>query len=281
MFSSNPFDFLAGSFITNDVMQAYLILMVIFVAGGTILHVAKKQSARYFSEMAAMHRSNAKRSVGAGEKMGIAAGILVNEVALAGEFCNKERQASHFLSMWGFILYCIGNVVLIFGDATSAMGANLWHWGALMLVVGGAWFWFRIRVDVSAEGTKWYKLVEADIFIVSLMLTALFGLIWSSQAAGQTLGMNVATLFFVLFAISNTVLFGSVFWSKFSHMFFKPAAAYQKKVSKADGSNLNLPAEYDLADPATHARYPDLPLYMGTNPPNMGKGIRARAAKNY
>jgi hypothetical protein len=31
-------------------MQAYLILMVIFVAGGTILHVAKKQSARYFSE---------------------------------------------------------------------------------------------------------------------------------------------------------------------------------------------------------------------------------------
>ena len=79
MFSSNPFDFLAGSFITNDVMQAYLILMVIFVAGGTILHVAKKQSARYFSEMAASHRANAKRSVGAGEKMGIAAGILVNE----------------------------------------------------------------------------------------------------------------------------------------------------------------------------------------------------------
>ena len=28
----------------------------------------------------------------------------------------------------------------------------LWHVGAIMTCVGGFWFWFAIRVNVSAEG---------------------------------------------------------------------------------------------------------------------------------
>ena len=93
--------------------------------------------------------------------------------------------------------------------------------------------------------------------------------------------MGWTALFFALFILSNTILFAGVYWSKFAHMFFKPAAALQKRVAKADGSNLNLPADYDPADPAVHARYPDLPMYMGKNPPNMGPGIRREPANHY
>ena len=45
--------------------------------------------------------------------------------------------------------------------------------------------------------------------------------------------------------IATTVLFGSVPWSKFSHMFFKPAAAFEKRVSNANGSRNNLPSPAD------------------------------------
>jgi hypothetical protein len=48
-----------------------------------------------------------------------------------------------------------------------------------------------------------------------------------------------------LYLIATTVLFGSVPWSKFSHMFFKPAAAFQKRVEQANGSRSNLPAPVD------------------------------------
>jgi hypothetical protein len=55
------------------------------------------------------------------------------------------------------------------------------------------------------------------------------------------------------------VLFGSVPWSKFAHMFFKPAAAFEKRVSEADGTRNNLPAPADqpeqLGRVAKHARH--------------------------
>ena len=72
------------------------------------------------------------------------------------------------------------------------------------------------------------------------------GLIWAYlQAAGS----SWTTVFLGLYLIATTVLFGSVPWSKFSHMFFKPAAALQKRVAEADGSRSNLPAPADK--PAT------------------------------
>jgi len=77
------------------------------------------------------------------------------------------------------------------------------------------------------------------------------------------------------------MLFAGVYWSKFAHMFFKPAAAFQKRVTKADGSRENLPLDYDLTDPAVQAKFPDIPQYMGNNPPYMGKGIRREPANHY
>ena len=283
MFNTNPFADLSVPFITSDVMQWYLIVMIVLVAGGTILDMMHKKSAKYFFENAKKAKKDAKRTVSAGEKAGLAVATLANEVITSGEFANPKRRLSHLLTMYGFILFVVTTVIMIFEVSAKPLVAQLWHLGAIMLCVGGYWFWFFIRVDVNSEGAKWYKLVPADVFIVSLFTTATFALIWSYMQSngGVVSDMGWTTLFFTLFVISNTTLFASVFWSKFAHMFFKPAAALQKRIAKADGSNLNLPADYDLSDPAVHARYPDVPMYMGKNPPNMGKGIRREPANHY
>ena len=43
----------------------------------------------------------------------------------------------------------------------------------------------------------------------------------------------------------------------------------------------NLPEVPDLADPAVQERYPDIPEYLGKNPPNMGLGIKREAPSHY
>ena len=145
-------------------------------------------------------------------------------------------------------------------------------------MIGGYWFWFFIRVDISAEGNPWYKLVKADLFILSLLGTTTFGFLWSlAQASGGV----IATLLLALFVVSSLVLFGGVIWSKFAHMFFKPAAAYNKRIIKADGSLENLPIIGDLSDPELQKRYPDIPEYMGTKPGYMGLGIKREAPRHY
>jgi len=283
MFTSNPFAELSAS-ISPQIMQGYVILMVLLVIGGTVLDMIHKKSAQYFFENAKKAKKDAKRSVSTGEKSSIALKVLANEVLTSGEFCNIKRRLSHLLTMYGFIIFVATTAIMIFGyptpeASTPAILPALWHIGALMLCAGGYWFWFAIRVDVSAEGLSWYRFERADLFIVSLLTTATFGLIWSYT---QSSGMGaLSTLFFVLFIASSTALFGGVLWSKFAHMFFKPAAAFQKRVTKADGSRENLPGDYDLTDPAVQAKFPDIPEYMGNNPSYMGKGIRREPASHY
>ena len=111
-----------------------------------------------------------------------------------------------------------------------------------MVCIGGYWFWFFIRVDVAAEGHSPFRVMRADLFVLSLLASVTLALIWSALLAS---GSGGAKVFFGLYIISTTVLFGSVAWSKFAHMFFKPAAALQKRVSEADGSRSNLPAPAD------------------------------------
>ncbi|MDT8403459.1 adenylyl-sulfate reductase [Sulfuriflexus sp.] len=283
MFTTNPFAELSAS-IPPNVMQGYLILMVLLVIGGTILDMIHKKSARYFFENAKKAQASAKRSVGAGEKAGLAISTVASEVLTSSEFCNVRRRLSHLLTMYGFILFVVTTAILIFGYSAPETPApailpRLWHTGALMLAIGGYWFWFFIRVDVSSEGLPWYRLERADLFILSLLATATFGLIWSYL---QSQGVSMAsTIAFALFILSSTVLFGGVLWSKFAHMFFKPAAAFQKKVTRADGSRENLPADFDLTDPDVQKRFPDIPEYMGKNPPNMGLGIKRERPNHY
>jgi hypothetical protein len=285
MFTSNPFSELTqlSEFISPAIMQGYVILMVIMVVGGTILDMVHKKSAQYFFENSKKAQKNAKREVSTGEKASLAVSTLTSEVLTSSEFCNTRRRISHLFIMYGFIIFVATTAIMIFAYPTSATPTPailplLWHAGAAMLCFGGYWFWFFIRVDVSAEGVSLLKLERADIFIVSLLTTATFGLIWSYC---QSSGSGLTTLFFLLFIAATTTLFSTVLWSKFAHMFFKPAAAYQKKITKADGSAENLPADYDLTDPAVQAMFPDIPQYMGKNPPNMGLGIKRESANHY
>lgn len=280
MFSTNPFVELS-TLIPPAVMQAYIVLMVVLVFLGTVLDMLHKGSAQYFFENTRKARQSAKRQLSGGEKLGIAVQTVANEVLTSAEFKSARRRISHLFTMYGFVLFVVSTAVLIFGYPTepdAGIWPVLWHLGALALCFGGYWFWFFIRVDVAAEGVRWYHLNgRGDLFIIGLISTATFALLWSFTQGGGWLNM----LFLVLFIASSTVLFGSVYWSKFAHMFFKPAAAFQKRCTKADGSRESLPDDYDLTDPAVQARYPDIPTYMGTNPPNMGRGFSGERPSHY
>jgi hypothetical protein len=278
MITSNPIADVPA-FISPMAMQIYIIAMAIMVVGGTLLDVIHKKSAKYFFENAKKAEANRKREVSSGEKMGLAAATVASEVLTSSEFCNPMRRLSHLMTMYGFVVFIVSTVALVFGSE-AAIWPLLWHLGAISLALGGYWFWFIIRVDVSAEGKRWYEVsLRGDLFILSLLAMSTFALIWSYLASSG--GGAGATVLFWLFVLAATTLFSTVLWSKFAHMFFKPAAAFQKRITKADGSRENLPAEYDLSDPAVHAKFPDIPQYMGKNPPNMGLGIKREAPRHY
>jgi hypothetical protein len=267
-------------------MQAYIVLMVLLVIGGTLLDVVHKKSAKYFFEKGQSLKKIAKREVGGGEKIGIALSTLTNEVLTSSEFENRDRRISHLFTMYGFIVFVVTTAVMIFGlpvaeGEGSALLPVLWHLGALSICIGGYWFWFKIRADVRSDGNAWYDVHQSDLFVVSLLLMATFALIWSFlQASGGPTSVWTV-IAFVVFIASATTLFSTILWSKFAHMFFKPAAAFQKKVAVADGSRDKLPEIPVLSSAECKERYPDIPEYMGANPPNMGLGIKREAPTHY
>ncbi|MBK1646059.1 adenylyl-sulfate reductase [Thiocapsa imhoffii] len=267
-------------------MQAYVVLMVLLVIGGTLLDVVHKKSAKYFFEKGQSLKKLAKREVDSSEKMSLAISTFKNEVLRSSEFENPDRRFAHLFTMYGFIVFVVTTATLIFGlPSAGGFGAALigmlWHLGAVSICVGGYWFWFKLRADVRSEGNAWYDVHQSDIFVVSLLLMATFALIWSlfQTITGPT--SVVSVLAFVLFVLASTTLFSTILWSKFAHMFFKPAAAFQKKVAVADGSRDKLPEIPDLASAECRERYPDIPEYMGANPPNMGLGIKREAPSHY
>jgi len=249
MFTSNPFAELSA-FLSPSVMQTYIVVMIILVAAGTIYDVLHKKSAIYFRKNMQKSKARATQQVGAGAMVSMAIKTAVVDVAASGEFCNAKRRIAHLLTMYGFVAFAVATAIMIFSYPTSASVTpawvtQLWHVGAIMVCLGGYWFWFFIRVDVAAEGSSPFRIMRADLFILALVSSATFALIWSYL---QVNGNAWANVFFGLHVIATTVLFGSVPWSKFAHMFFKPAAAFEKRVSAANGSRSNLPAPADVPE---------------------------------
>lgn len=243
MFTTNPFAELSAS-ISPAVMQTYIVIMILLVVGGTLLDMIHKKSAKYFFANWRKAQNKGDKQVGGGEIAALAVQTAAVDVLTSAEFCNTNRRIAHLLTMYGFIAYVIATVIMVFGYSTPATPTPaifpaLWTIGGLMVCAGGYWFWFFIRVDVAAEGNSPFRLIRADLFILSLLASTTLGLIW---AALQTADSAGATVFLGLYLLATTVLFGSVPWSKFSHMFFKPAAALQKRVENANGSRSNLPA---------------------------------------
>jgi len=224
-------------------MQVYVVLMVLAVFAGTLFDIVHKGSARYFFDNWKKSKRKGPQNVGSGEMVSLAIKTGVVDVLASGEFCSARRRIAHLLTMYGFVIYVITTAVMVFAYPTPAAPTPgivplLWWIGGLMVCVGGYWFWFFIRADVAAEGNSPLRIMPADLFVLSLVGSVTLGLVW---AALQANGSSAAGFFFALYIVATTVLFGSVPWSKFAHMFFKPAAALEKRVSYANGSRSNLP----------------------------------------
>ena len=246
MFTSNPFAELSAT-ISPAVMQTYVVVMILLVAGGTVLDILHKRSAKYFFDNWRDAQKKGRQPVGGGQMVSLAVQTAVVDGLTSAEFCSPHRRLAHLLTMYGFVAYVIATVVMVFGyptpaTATPAIWPLLWTFGALLVCVGGYWFWFFIRVDVAAEGNSPFRIIRADLFILSLLASTTLGLIWAFL---QSVESSWTDVFLGLYLLASTVLFGSVPWSKFSHMFFKPAAAFQKRVENANGSRNNLPEPAD------------------------------------
>jgi len=275
MFATNPFAVLSAQ-VPPAIIQGYVIVMIVLVAAGTLFDIVHKGSAKYFFDNWRKSKSRAVQQVEGGALLSIAVQTAVVDVLASGEFCNARRRVAHLLTMYGFVIHVIATAVMVFvyptaATPTPAIWPQLWWLGGLMLLVGGYWFWFFIRVDVAAEGNSPFRVVHADLFVLSLLASVTLGVVWA--AAGGGVG-----LLFWLYIIATIVLFGGVPWSKFAHMFFKPAAAFEKRVSRADGTAENLPTQ-TRDDPEQRKRH-SMEL-MRDAPMDMGLGIKREAPRHY
>ena len=263
MITINPFSQLS-EFIPSIAIQTFVVVMIVLVIAGTVIDMIHKKNVKYFFENAKKAKKQATRTVSAGKKASILIKTVASDILTTSELAGKRRLA-HLLGMYGTIIFWVTSVIMIFCYSTSksltpSILPLLWHLGAIMTCLGGYWFWFFLRVDVVAEGNPWYRVVRADLFVLSLVVTATFGLAWSYLQVSGISGWD--TLFLILFGLSNLVLFGGIYWSKFAHMFYKPGAAIQKRLAEADGSNENLP-------------------YPTDKPKQFGLGIKREAPKHY
>tara|TARA_A100001015_G_scaffold259483_1_gene303467 strand:- start:91 stop:891 length:801 start_codon:yes stop_codon:yes gene_type:complete len=266
MITVNPFATLSET-IPAIVMQSFIIAMGVLVVVGTLVDIIHKKNVKYFFENARKAKKSAKKILTTGEKTAVVFKTLANDIATTSELGAGKRRVAHLLGMYGTILFWLGSVVMVFCYATPTSDTPsiwpiIWHAGAIMTILGGSWFWFFLRVDVYSEAQPWYRIIQADLFVLALITSSLFGLIWSFL---QSLNLNDRwddKVFLFLFVISNLVLFGGVYWSKFAHMFYKPGAALQKNLAEADGSRDNLPPPSDA-------------------PEKFGLGIKREAPKHY
>jgi len=266
LITDNPFSILAET-IPAIAMQGFVIVMGLLVVLGTLVDIIHKKNVKYFFQNAKKAKKSAKKILSTGEKTSVIIKTIASDIATTSELGAGKRRVAHLLGMYGTILFWISSVIMVFcyaspSSITPAAWPIIWHVGAIMTILGGSWFWFFLRVDVYSEAHPWYRIVQADLFVLALLATSLFGLIWSIL---QSLDLNNRwddKLFLILFVISNLVLFGGVYWSKFAHMFYKPGAALQKNLAEADGSRDNLPPPAD-------------------KPEEFGLGIKREAPKHY
>ena len=250
MLQTNPFSILAET-IAPIAMQGFIIAMLILIAAGTIIQMIHHKNLTYFFNNAKKAKMSATKELSIGEKTSIIAKTAVVDIGTTSELGFGKRRLAHVLGMYGTILFWLSSAVLVFcytgaGKSDSLTWSLLWHVGAILTCIGGYWFWFFLRVDVSSEAHPWYRIIKADLFVLALLACSTFGLAWSfTQSNGQT---GISYLFLTLFVASNLILFGGVYWSKFAHMFYKPGAAIQKNLAEADGSRDNLPPPADAPE---------------------------------
>ena len=252
MFTINPFAVLSET-IPSIFLQSFVVVMIGLIILGTVMDIIHKKNVKYFFNNAKKAKKSATRELGTGERVSIIAKTVVYDIGTTSELGAGKRRVAHLLGMYGTILFWVASVIMIFfyassSSTTPSLWPILWHAGAIMTVLGGAWFWFFLRVDVYSEAQPWYRIIKADLFVLALIATSLFGLIWS-YLQNMDLGARWDDkVFLVFYIVANLILFGGVYWSKFAHMFYKPGAAIQKNLAEADGSRDNLPPPADAPE---------------------------------
>ncbi|HEX3948848.1 MAG TPA: hypothetical protein VHW95_03245, partial [Steroidobacteraceae bacterium] len=194
MFSDNPFAALSAT-ISPDIMQIFVAIMIALVLSGTLFDIVHKKSARYFFNNWRETKREGTQPVGGGKMAALAVRTAAVEVLAAGEFCSTQRRIAHLLTMYGFLAYVTATLIMVFWystlDApTPDILPQIWHIGALLVCVGGYWFWFFIRVDVSAEGHSPFRVVRADLFVLSLVASTTLALIWSWLQSAESSWAN-------------------------------------------------------------------------------------------
>ena len=249
MLTNNPFAELT-LVLPAEAMQFFVIVMILLVIIGTGLDMLHKKNVIYFFRNAKKAKKSAKTELSTGKKTAVIFKTVAHDIATTSELGMGKRRLAHVLGMYGTILFWIASVSLIFkytdGSTAPSYITAGWHIGAILTCLGGYWFWFFLRVDVSAEAHPWYRIITADLFVLALLACATFGLAWSYTQFSDLVGLSY--LFLVLYIVSNLILFGGVYWSKFAHMFYKPGAAIQKNLAEADGSRDNLPPPADAPE---------------------------------
>ncbi len=71
MFTSNPFAEISG-FLSPAFMQAYVIIMVVLVVGGTLYDIIHKKSAKYFFKNWQQQKNSGARQARGGEVVSLA-----------------------------------------------------------------------------------------------------------------------------------------------------------------------------------------------------------------
>ena len=250
MLKINPF-YELSSLVPSFIMQIFIIFMLLMVIFGTLIDTIHKKNVKYFFLNAKKAKKSAKVKLSKSKRTSVILKTIASDIATTSELGFGKRRLAHVLGMYGTILFWLASAVMVFkystpGSNTPIFWPYAWHIGAIMTCIGGYWFWFFLRVDVYSEANPWYRVIKADLFVLALLACATSGLVWSlTQSSGME---KTSLLFLFLFVISNLILFGGVYWSKFAHMFYKPGAAIQKNLAEADGSRDNLPPPADAPE---------------------------------
>ena len=160
MFTINPFAVLSET-IPSIFLQSFVIVMIGLIVVGTVMDMIHKKNVKYFFNNAKKAKKSATRELGTGERVSVIAKTVVYDIGTTSELGAGKRRVAHLLGMYGTILFWVASVVMIFfytstSLTTPSLWPILWHVGAIMTVLGGAWFWFFLRVDVYSEAQPWY-----------------------------------------------------------------------------------------------------------------------------
>ena len=191
MITTNPFSILAET-VPPILMQWFVIIMAILVIVGTLVDIIHKKNVKYFFENAKKAKLSATKALNATERISVISKTIVSDIATTSELGVGQRRVAHLLGMYGTVLFWIGSVIMIFcyvnpSSNTPSIWPIIWHAGAMMTILGGYWFWFFLRVDVYSEAQPWYRIIQADLFVLALLASSFFGLVWSFL---QSLNLN-------------------------------------------------------------------------------------------